>query len=538
MTLLLRNIRLGLEEPEEALAARAAQKLRIPAEAIKRCKPQRRSLDARDEADIHYVYHLELDLTGGVSAEKALLRKSRMPQVTVLHRRRPVDPEPGNTPLPHRPVVIGFGPAGMFAALKLAQMGYQPIVYERGRDVSRRHLDVLKKYYQEGIFNPASNLLFGEGGAGTYSDGKLYTRVSDPLVHSVLKTFCDHGADPNILVDAKPHVGSEKLPTICRHIREHIEELGGEIRFDACLDDLRIADGVLTAIQVNDQWESVGPVILAIGHSARDTLRMLAAHDVALAAKPFQLGVRIEHPQAMVSKWQYGACANHDRLPPADYKLVAKNVAGDLGDLFSFCMCPGGTILPSNESVGQISTNGASKSKRDGPFANAGLVVTITPELIGDDPLAGLDYQQKWEEAAFKLTGGSYKVPCHRASDFLAGKLSSGKLETSFPLGGQWCDIRECIPAEVSSALEKGLRLLDKRMPGFAGDSGIITGPETRASAPVRILRDKETRLSTSTQNLYPVGEGAGYAGGIVSSAIDGLRTAFALVGEYAPAKC
>ncbi len=537
MALLVRNLQLTLDEPEEALLEKAARRLRVPADAIRRHTTVRRSLDARDERRIHFVYHLEVTLDGGAAAEKALLARQHLRDVLAVKPPPASSHEPGSQPLPERPVVIGFGPAGMFAALELASLGYRPVVYERGRDVRRRHVDVLKKFYREGVFDPNSNLLYGEGGAGTYSDGKLYTRVSDPLIRNVMETFCQHGGDPEILIDAKPHVGSERLPTICRRIRKHIEELGGEIHFDSTMADVRIEDGRLTGIQINDTWQPVGPVILAIGHSARDTLRMLSRRGVAMEGKPFQMGVRIEHPQEVVDRWQFGAVAGHCRLPPAEYQLVARSAAGDLGDLFSFCMCPGGSILPSNESAGLVATNGASPSKRHGKFANAGLVVTIPPELVGPDPLAGLAYQERWERLAFEATGGSYRVPAQRAADFLKGKASDGHLETSYPLGGQWADIRQFIPGEVASALKRGLRMLTRRMRGFAGKYAIIVAPETRASTPVRVLRGPTTRQATRTANLYPIGEGAGYAGGIVSSAVDGLKTAGLIISEYAPVK-
>ena len=535
MPLLVRNLSLGLNEPEESLAGAAARRLRVPVGAIRRITPVRRSLDARKKGDIHFVYHVELTLAGGPQAERALLKRRHLPTAAMIRRQTARDVQPGTSPLPHRPVVIGFGPGGMFAALKLARLGYRPVVYERGRDVKRRHYDVLKRYYRDREFDPASNLLFGEGGAGTYSDGKLYTRISDPHVRSVLETFCDHGANPDILIDAKPHVGSEKLPTICRRIRLHLEELGAEVHFDSRLEDVRIEDGALTAIRINETWITTGPVILAIGHSARDTLRMLAGRNVRLDAKPFQMGARIEHPQEAVNRWQYGSLAGHTRLPPADYKLVAKSAAGPLGDLFSFCMCPGGTILPSNESAGEVATNGASSSKRSGPFANSGLVITIPPERFQDDPLAGLAYQERWERLAFDLTGGTYRVPAQRAADFLENRPSDGRLETSYPLGADWNAIRQVIPPEVTQALEAGLPMLEARMPGFAGQDAIVTAPETRASAPVRMVRDPQTRQAVQTDNLYPVGEGAGYAGGIVSSAVDGIKTADAIIQHYAP---
>ena len=537
MALLARNVPLDLDEPEEALVSVLAKRLRISADAIRQCSPVRRSLDARDKSCIHFVYHLEFTLADGAKAEAALLRRRRVKDVHRVVEQAPSEPGPGSQPLVERPVVIGFGPAGMFAALTLARRGYCPIVYERGRDVRQRHADVLEKYLGEGVFNPESNLLFGEGGAGAYSDGKLYTRVSDGLVHTVLETLRQHGAERDILIEAKPHIGSEKLPAICRRLREAIESLGGEVRFGSKLTDVRIADGVLEGIRVNESWEPAGPVILAVGHSARDTMRMLAARGVVVQAKPFQMGVRIEHAQEAVNRWQYGGQAGHDRLPPAEYQLVARSAAGDLGNMFSFCMCPGGWILPCNESAGEVATNGASPSKRSGRFANAGLVITIPPRLVGGGALDGLAYQEHWERLAFEAAGGAYRVPAQRAADFLRGRSSDGQLDVSYPLGGQWADIRQVIPPEVADTLQRGLEMLDKRMPGFAGPDAIVVAPESRASSPVRMVRIPETRLAAQLDNLYPVGEGAGYAGGIVSSAVDGIRTAHAVVQRYAPVK-
>lgn len=535
MALLVRNLKLGLDVPEAELAALAAKRLRVSSDAIRQWRPVRRSLDARDKRDVHFVYHVEVALEGGAKAETATLQQIRARNVVRARPQPKDDPQPGSEPLRHRPLIVGFGPAGLFAALRLAEYGYQPIVLERGRDVRRRHRDVLRDFYRHREFHPESNLLFGEGGAGTYSDGKLYTRLSDLLVRTVLEWFVRDGADPDILVAAHPHVGSDKLPAICTKMRGRIERLGGEIWFESRLDDVELGDAGLTAVRVNGERRDAGPTILAIGHSARDTIRMLAARGLAIEAKPFQLGVRIEHPQEMVDRWQYGTFAGHDRLPPAEYQLVAKGAAGAGRDLFSFCMCPGGQILPANESPGLIATNGASKSNRGGPLANAGLVITVGTEMIGGDPLYGLEYVQRWEQLAFAGTHGSYAVPAQRAVDFLNGRESNGTLHTSYPLGGQWRSIRYVIPADVADALDRGLRVLDEKLPGFAGPDALVTAPETRAGSPVRILRDPRSRQSMNCAGLYPCGEGAGYAGGIVSAAIDGIRAANAIISRYAP---
>jgi uncharacterized FAD-dependent dehydrogenase len=541
MPIVVRNIRLNIDEPEEMLLDRVAKKLRIAKDAIRHHSILRRALDARRRDEIHFVYHLELTLTDGPAAEKNKIRRLHDQNVALIEPQSWPDPVPGAEPLSHRPVIVGFGPAGMFAALRLAEFGHRPIVLERGRDVSRRHYDILKKYYRDREFTEESNLLFGEGGAGTYSDGKLYTRRSDPLHAVVLEMLYRHGADPRILTDARPHVGSEKLPTICRRIRQKIEALGGEVRFDAKLEDMEFSNAAngrkVARLLVSGQWIDASAILLAIGHSARDSIRMLADRGVRIEAKPFQIGVRVEHPQPLVDRWQYAELCGHESLPPAEYHVVAKGAGREMGDVFSFCMCPGGMILPSQEKLGIIATNGASPSRRNLPFANSGLVITMPPERFGGDPLAGLAFQEQCERRAWEATEGSQCVPAQRATDFLAGRTSDGNLETSYPLGGRWTDVRTLLPDDVIVALQRAVEMLDKRMPGFAGSDGLVTAPETRASAPIRMTRHHQTRQSIDIEGLFPIGEGAGYAGGIVTAAIDGLKTADTMITNHAPAR-
>lgn len=539
MPILIRGLQLGLDETEEALLEKAAWRLRVKPEAIRHWAMVRRSLDARRKDRLGFIYNLEVRLDGPVKREQQLVRRLHRGDVAMLEPKHTPPLESGRKPLAEQPLIVGFGPAGMLAGLLLAERGYQPLIIERGRDVSTRHRDIMVDYYKQGTFHPESNLLYGEGGAGTYSDGKLYTRVNDPRVHQVLEVFYHHGASADILIDGKPHIGSDKLPGICRRIRMKIESLGGEVRFGARLDDVEIKDGRLVAVRVNGERIACGPVLLGIGHSARDTYRMLARRGVHFTPKPFQVGVRIEHPQAMVDRWQYGAHCGHERLPPADYHLVAKGAAGPRGDVFSFCMCPGGIILPTNESHGQIATNGASRSRRNSPFANSGLVVTIDPldvcPTIATDSLAGLDYQEELERKAYDLTGRSYHVPAQRAVDYLAGRSSDGQLTTSYPLGGQWTDLRTLLPPDLADSIARAIEQLDQRLPGYGGPDAIITAPETRASGPVRMTRDPEARAAQGVDQLYPIGEGAGYAGGIISAAIDGLKTAETIIRHHAP---
>jgi len=551
MPLLVRNVVLRLDEPEELLRERVARILGIAADRVRAYGIVRRAIDARRHDDLRKVYHLQVAVD---AEEKRLLRRGRPGQVSTIPQE--VDPtvEPGSGRLAHRPVVIGSGPAGLFAALVLAEQGYMPILLERGQDVPQRHKG-LHLYYTKGQFDPENNLLFGIGGAGTYSDGKLYSRTHDTLNDWVLRQLVRFGGDPNILIDAKPHLGSDKLPGICRRMVDHIRSLGGEVRYGAKVIDFLIsagsirtagsgpqaaggsADRAVTGV-VLEGGETIpcDVCILAIGHSARDTYRVLRERGVAMSAKPFQMGVRIEHPQAMINRNQYGDAA--DQLGAADYFLVAKHAAGLCDrcgpDLFSFCMCPGGQILPSNESHGEICTNGASNSRRNSPYANSGLVVTIMPAEFGNDPLAGIEYQRRWERAAYELSG-SYRVPAQRASDFLAGRVSDDGIVTSYPLGAAPVDLRQMLPDLVIDALKRGLPMLDRMIPGYAGPEGIITAPETRASSPVRIDRDRQTRQSTTVGGLYPVGEGAGFAGGIVSSATDGIRSAQQIIAACAP---
>lgn len=549
MPIIVRNIRLGLDEPEDQLLHTVAKRLRVSTKAVRAYAIVRRSLDARRKNDIHFSYQIELELDEPAAKQRKRLKRFGLNDAAWLDPPQCDLPEPGTETLHQRPIVIGFGPAGMLAAIRLASLGYQPIVLERGREVRQRHRDVMQRYYQERDFDPTSNLLFGEGGAGTYSDGKLYTRISDPRCRYVLETLYQHGADPDVLIDARPHIGSDRLPSICTRIRLKIESLGGQIRFECHVDDIRIADGKLEAIHLagagapqGGEWMPTGPVILAIGHSARDTVRMLHDRGIRIDPKPFQIGIRIEHPQSLVDTWQYGAAAGHRRLGSAEYHMVAKKAAGEYGDVFSFCMCPGGTILPTNESHEMIATNGASRANRAGPFANSGLVMTVDPTtLIADTghnvALEAMAYLERWERLAFKATNRTYRVPAQRAQDFLGNVVSDGALETSFPLGGQWTAIPEIIPAAVNTALRRALPMLDAKYPGFAGPDAIITGPETRASAPVRITRDPQTRQAEGVAGLYPAGEGAGYAGGIVSAAVDGIAAADCIIRHYAPVR-
>jgi hypothetical protein len=528
MPLRVSHLRLGLDDPDSALPDALSRAIGTPADQLQ-WRILRKSLDTRDKNDIHFVVSLEVR-TPDEAAALARARELAQPKIERYVEPPFSLPKPGHKPLAHRPVVVGSGPAGLVAAYFLAERGYRPLLLERGPPVSERVRDV-KAFDAGGPLNPESNYLFGEGGAGTFSDGKLTYRGSGTDVRRVLELFAQSKGKPEILYEHRPHLGSNRLPAVVKALRRKIEALGGEVRFHTRLELLAFRHNSIAGVETSAGPIPAEVVVLAIGHSARDTLAMLARCGVPLAQKPFQFGVRVEHPQQLINRIQYGSRPLEESLGNADYSLVAKG----RHDLFTFCMCAGGYIIPSVSSPGCFCTNGMSLSRRDSYYANSGLVVTVPANAFGSsDVLAGVRLQERYERRAFEIGRGEYRCPIQRALDYLHGRTTTVQPPCSYPRGMVLADLREVLPPLVADAVAAGLPRMDRRWRGRFLPDAILAGPEARGSSPVRILRDSLTRASPAIDGLYPVGEGAGYAGGIVSAALDGLRTARAIIAKYA----
>lgn len=531
----LKNIKIPLQQIEkfgEASALRkwTYRKLQINESGIKNIYIYKKSLDARKNMVAANVYTLDVEVEANLESEILSLKIDNV-ALTPNYTYQGVSE--GVRKLRRRPLVIGFGPAGMFAALLLAQRGYRPIIIERGSKVEKRLADV-ETFWQSGVLNPNSNVQFGEGGAGTFSDGKLTTRVKDERIHKVLDELVLAGANPNIKLDHMPHIGSDCLVDIVRKIREQIIDLGGTFHFDTLVEDIVVENNKITGVITKKGIIHTNQVVLAIGHSARDTFFKLHEHQVKMEAKPFAIGVRIEHPQVLINENQYQGIENQAQLEAASYRLTYQ--ASNNRGVYSFCMCPGGVVVPSTSNAGCIVTNGMSYAARDNVNANAGILVQVGPKDFGEDILDGIRFQESIERKAFELAKNTYKAPCQLASDYLLNKTSTEIKHTkpSYMLGVELCDLNSLFPPYINKALKEGLNDFDRKIPGFISQ-GILTGPETRSSSPLRINRHDDSLQSLSIKGLYPCGEGAGYAGGIVSAAIDGIRVSEAIIKEYAP---
>jgi len=525
------GIKIPVTDKVPDLQAALLQKLGIPARDLQGFTIYRQSLDARSRETIYWVYTLD----ARVKNESRLLKKHAGDK-TISRATYPVYQfvKPGEEKLAHRPVIIGTGPAGLFAGLLLARQGYRPLLLERGADVDTR-TRVVARFWQEGHLDPGCNVQFGEGGAGTFSDGKLTTLINDHRCRFVLEELVRCGAPEEILYYYRPHIGTDILRYVVKNLRNEIIRLGGEVCFNAQVTGIEIGDNHLQGLVINGTEKLPATVaVLACGHSARDTFKLLVERGVQVGPKPFSIGVRIEHPQDLINVAQYKQFAGLEGLGPADYKLAYHAPNGR--SAYTFCMCPGGTVVAAASEPGGVVTNGMSTYARDGENANSALLVGVTPEDFGSDhPLAGVEFQRRWERLAFQLGGENYHAPAQMVSDFLAGRPSEqlGKVRPTYRPGVTLQELKKCLPDYVVATLREAITVFDRKVYGFALPEAVLTGVETRSSSPVRIWRDE--RFEASIGGLYPAGEGAGYAGGIVSAAVDGLKVAEAIVSRYRP---
>ena len=525
MPFLVRNLTLNLGEGEELLPEVLCARLGLPPGEVTGVRVVRKGIDARKKPRIRFVYTVSVDLAD----EETFRRRLPHPDIEFLPTNQTVSFAAVRSAA--QIVIVGTGPAGLFAALRLTEYGLTPIVIERGKPVEERLRDV-ERFWEQGILDPESNVQFGEGGAGTFSDGKLTTRIRDDNLRYVLTRLIEFGAPEEILFLAKPHVGSDRLRGVVTRIRRHLQSRGVDLRFREKLTDIVTSSGRLTAVITNDAQEiACDHLVLAPGHSARDTYRMLERRGVNLQQKPFAVGVRVEHPQELINLIQYGL-AHHPQLPPADYALAYNNLKSGRS-AYSFCMCPGGEVIAAASEAGGVVVNGMSNFRRSSPFANSALVVTVrSDDFPSASPLAGMEFQQALERKAFEAGGRNFCAPAQNLVAFL-GKRGDYHLSSSYRPAVTAADIPHLFPAAVTDTLREGLRFFDRKMPGFVTAEATLVGVETRTSAPLRVVRGDDFQ-SVALPGLYPTGEGAGYAGGIMSAAIDAIRVADAIAARLA----
>ncbi|MCI0672582.1 MAG: FAD-dependent oxidoreductase [Myxococcaceae bacterium] len=531
MTYRVNNIGLWLDESDTLLASRAAEKLGLRASDLATVRVVRSVLDARKKGSPRYIHTVEVTLAPGVKPRQV---PPDVGEVAPLPEAPPRVREPERWPL-----IVGTGPAGLFCALGLLERGVRSIVLERGKEVVPRRKDVAR-LMRDGSLDPESNMNFGEGGAGAYTDGKLSTRLNHPLVRKVIEAFAQYGAPDSILVDGKPHIGSDLLPGAVARLREALIAGGSQVLFEHRVEDLVYREGRVGGVRLTDgRVLESDRVVLTPGNSARDFYERFAKDGrVMVEAKPFAIGFRAEHPQTLINSIQYGSAAEHPRLPPADYKLAENlDVEGEVRGVYSFCMCPGGIVVPTPTEDGLQCTNGMSNSRRNARFANAGIVVSVSVADFEREgfrgPLAGLEFQRHWERKAYELGGGRFFAPAQTVTDYLAGRVKQDPGATSYRPGIIKADLNLLFPSALTASLKQALRRFDRKMHGFISDEAKLIGIESRTSSPVRVTRGDDLQ-SVSLKGLYPGGEGCGYAGGIVSSAIDGLRIAEQIAAELA----
>lgn len=525
------GVRVPVAADDDEVLRIVARRLNVGTGRLGDLRVVRRSVDARRRGPLAFVLSVDVKVRDPAGILATL---SGDPGIEPTPDTRYDPPAHGIAPMSSRPVIVGMGPAGLFAGLLLARLGYRPILLDRG-DALEERVGAVDRFWSTGALDPDSNVQFGEGGAGTFSDGKLTTRIRDPRCALVTDELIRAGAPPEVAWSWRPHVGTDRLRAVIRTIRSTLLDLGAEVRFRAPVTDIGVEGARVTGVEVGGgEFLPASVVLLGVGHSARDTFAMLLRRGLPLAPKPFAVGVRIEHLQADVDKAQYRELAGHPRLGPASYQLAWQAPSGR--GAYTFCMCPGGMVVAACSEPGHVVTNGMSLHARDGRNANSALVVTVAPDDFGgDSPLAGVEFQRRLERLAHGSGGGGHVAPAQTVGDFLARRPSAGfgRIEPSFPRGTRPGDLSACLPGIVTATLREALPALDRRMVGFAAPDSVLTGVETRTSSPIRMSRDES--CESPIAGLYPIGEGAGHAGGIVSAAVDGLRAAESIIARYAP---
>ncbi|MCI7804757.1 MAG: NAD(P)/FAD-dependent oxidoreductase [Oscillospiraceae bacterium] len=525
MPLIINNIRGELSENSDSVIKKGLKKAGISGKEVIRSGIYKTSLDARKRNDIHFIHSVFAELS-----DKDMECSFKSANVKCIEKET-FSPEISGEKADGRIVIAGFGPAGMFCGLVLAEHGYRPLILERGEDAESR-VESVKRYWSGGELNTESNVQFGEGGAGTFSDGKLTTRINDPLCRYVLERFVQFGAPEEILIKAKPHIGTDNLRKIVKNIRNRIIESGGEVKFSSRLDDIVTENGEVKKAVWNGNETETAALVAAVGHSARDTFEMLAQKQIFMEPKPFSVGVRIEHKQKDVNESLYGKYADNPFLPVGEYQLSHRRRDGRC--VYTFCMCPGGHVVPAASEEKTVVTNGMSEFARDGENANAAVAVSVSPEDFGNGVLDGVDFARKIEQNAYRLTDGK-AAPATTVRGFLNGKPDiDTDIKPTYERGVMPCEFKKIFPSAVTDMLEEGLGIFSRKMNCFGDQSALMTAPETRTSSPVRISRT-ENRNSISLKNFYPCGEGAGYAGGIMSAAVDGIKTAMEIMKRIAP---